>query len=102
MARNFLTLMVASLWDQKVAPDMLVHLWYSGFVDSGLNSVLCKRIRLRVSQVVKTARKGVHAITHETWHSCGCRISARFSLAMWEYILAMLDPNAKDNDTKVG
>lgn len=90
--RNVILLLIAALLPPAKAADLMLHVWYSGRITSGMLDFLKGPVRTLIADVVeKIKSKGDNILLSKTWTFGSMEVSGLLYKQQWSFLLKMLD-----------
>ncbi len=99
--RNVVILLIAVLLPPVEAADLMLHVWYSGRINSSMQKTLKESVHPLIADVVgKIKSKKDDILLSKTWTLGRGEISVRLYKKMWSFLLKMLDSHHGVSETE--
>ena len=103
VCRNIVMLLITMVLPSPVAAELVLHVWYSARLTSGMVQSLQKSVKPLIADVVgkivgKSGSGSV--ILSKTWTFGARTVSARLYKEQWKFLLAMLEKGHNIEDTE--
>ena len=101
VCRNIVMLLITMLLPPPVAAEVVLHVWYSARLTSGMVHALQKSVKPLIADVVgKITGRSSSVLFSKTWTFGASAVSVRLYKEQWNFLLAMLEKDHRTDDTE--